>query len=79
MRADTAMEARAGQDESSVLYSDSTIEPWAQCGRKEALAVPWLRIWLSGSLVDGWSGDDLPVYNSFVNGTWPARVIHLVT
>lgn len=46
MRADTALEIRAGQDDSSVLYSDSTIEPWAQCGRNEALAVPWLRIWL---------------------------------
>lgn len=40
--------------------------------------MPWLRIWFSGPLVDGCSGDDLPVYNSFANGTWPARVIHLL-
>lgn len=40
--------------------------------------MPWLRI---GSLDHWWTGSPeivLPTYNSFVNGTWPARVIHLL-
>lgn len=69
MKADTALELRAGQVEGSVLYSHTRTHPGVQCGRKEALAVPWLRVWLSGPLVDGCSGDNLPTYIPFVNGT----------